>query len=200
MDNFSIEKEIWKDIPDFEGLYQASDKGRVRSLDRVIWNKASNAFQSLKGKMLKPVDNGDYWYVDLRNVDKNRRVSVHRLVAETFLRNSEKLEYVNHKDEDKRNNRLENLEWCTHSENTQHAYDTGLMEVDLEQLKEAQNRSVKSTSKPVLQISSEGTVVNEFSSIRQASLHMGVQSCNMIGDVCRGKRKTYKGYKWEFAK
>ena len=73
MDNFNIEKEVWKDISGFEGFYQVSDKGRVRSLDRVIWNKASNAFQSLKGKVLKPVDNGDYWYVDLRNGGQTKK-------------------------------------------------------------------------------------------------------------------------------
>ena len=190
--NFNTEEEVWKDIPSYEGYYMVSNKGRVKSLPR---NGTIRTERIMKQKNL----NG-YMTVHLRKSGYSKHRKVHRMVAKAFIEKVPGKEIINHKDGVKDNNNVENLEWCTHSENTHHAYDTGLMEVDLEQLKEAQRRSVKSTSKPVLQISSEGALVNEFSSIRQASLHMGVQSCNMIGDVCRGKRKTYKGYKWEFAK
>lgn len=188
----NTDEEVWKDIPNYEGYYMVSNKGRVKSLPRNGTIRTE--------RIIKQKDVNGYMTVHLRKSGDSKHRKVHRMVAKAFIEKVPGKENVNHKDGVKDNNNVENLEWCTHSENTQHAYDTGLMEVDLEQLKEAQKRSVKSTSKPVLQISSEGALVNEFSSIRQASLHMGVQSCNMIGDVCRGKRKTYKGYKWEFAK
>lgn len=188
----NTDEEVWKDIPSYEGYYMVSNKGRVKSLPRNGTIR--------KERIIKQKDVNGYMTVHLRKSGYSKHRKVHRLVAKAFIEKNPGKEIVNHKDGVKGNNNVENLEWCTHSENTQHAFDTGLMEVDLEQLKVARRRSVKSTSKPVLQISSEGALVNEFSFIRQASLHMGVQSCNMIGDVCRGKRETYKGYKWEFAK
>lgn len=177
MDNFNIEKEIWKDICEFEGFYQVSDKGRVRSLDRVIWNKASNAFQSLKGKVLKPVDNGDYWCVDLRNGDKNRRASVHRLVAETFLPNLEKLEYVNHKDENKRNNRLENLEWCTPEYNAYYGKNTKTKPVVATNISTGEQKKYRSTR--------EAERLDGFS-------HTGISA------ACRGIQKTHKNHYWKY--
>lgn len=188
----STEKEIWKDIPSYEGYYMVSNKGRVKSLPRNGTIRTE--------RIMKQKDVNGYMTVHLRKSGYSKHRKVHRMVAKAFIEKIPGKEIINHKDGVKDNNNVENLEWCTHSENTQHAFDTGLMEVDLEQLKGAQRRSVKSTSKPVLQINNDGVLVNEFTSIRQASLYMGVQSCNMIGDVCRGKRKTYKGYKWEFAK
>ena len=177
MDNFNIEKETWKDINGFEGFYQVSDKGRVRSLDRVIWNKASNAFQSLKGKVLKPIDNGDYWCVDLRNGEKNRKASVHRLVAETFLPNLEKLEYVNHKDENKRNNRLENLEWCTPEYNAYYGKNT--------------------KTKPVVATNIFTGEQTRYPSMMEAGRICGLDH-RRISETCRNKREIYKDHYWHY--
>lgn len=114
-------KEVWKDIPGFEGLYQASNLGRVRSLDRNVFQLNRGTYpcvRFLKGKILKPLDNGNgYLYVHLGKGKK----AIHRLVLNTFSPNkkSNKL-HVNHKDFNKYNNTLSNLEWVTCHQNNQH--------------------------------------------------------------------------------
>lgn len=114
--------EIWKDINGYEGLYQVSSLGRVRSLDRL---DRAGVFR--KGKIIKSftIPSG-YNYVSLHKDGKKKNKSIHRLVALAFLeRTSDNLD-VNHKNGDKDDNRASNLEWCTHSDNMKHAVCTGL--------------------------------------------------------------------------
>jgi len=108
-------KEIWKDIPEYEGLYQASSLGRVKSL----WFG--------KDKILKLHNNawGGYMRVALRKEGEKKNFSVHRIIMLAFIGESDL--QVNHKNGLKADNRLDNLEYCTQSENTTHAYDTGLI-------------------------------------------------------------------------
>lgn len=121
--------EIWKDIPHFPG-YQASTEGRIRSVDRMMEKRCDKTPFLLRGKVLKPIDNGNgYKAVNLmREGDyRYRRYYIHRLVLETFVPEHDKHQTdVNHLDGDKSNNRLNNLEWCTRSENNYHAYNIGL--------------------------------------------------------------------------
>lgn len=124
-------EEIWKDIPEWEGFYQASTFGRVRSVDRVLMTQNSHGFLSPrehKGKIISPnTNNRGYLYLCLCK-DNNHHwfAKVHRLIAITFLPNPNHLSDVNHKDGDKLNNKVDNLEWCSHSENQKHALRTGL--------------------------------------------------------------------------
>lgn len=105
------EIEIWKNIPGYDGIYQASTLGRIRSIDRKVWNYMK------KGRVLKQINNGRYYnYVSLNGIKKY----VHRLVAITFIDNPNNLREVNHKDLNKQNNRFENLEWVTSKENKIH--------------------------------------------------------------------------------
>lgn len=104
--------EIWKDIQGYEGLYQVSTLGRVRSLDRLIKSRYGN-FRKITGKIIKP---NKIWSGYLRISLWKQQVeykSLHRLVAETFIPNPQNLPCVNHKDEVKSNNSVSNLEWCT---------------------------------------------------------------------------------------
>lgn len=114
--------ETWKPIKDYEGLYEISDCGRVKSLDR--WDSLNR----LKiGKILNCCDNGSgYMIVNLKAFGKQNIKTIHRLVAEAFIPNPNNLPCVNHKDGNKQNNNVDNLEWCTHSENMKHAFRTGL--------------------------------------------------------------------------
>ena len=104
--------EIWKDYKDYEGLYQASNIGRMRSLDRWVSSK-NGSMRFIKGRILKLFNNNQgYLHVVLSKNNKVKAYLVHRIIAETFLPNTDNLPCVNHKDEDKTNNSVENLEWC----------------------------------------------------------------------------------------
>lgn len=121
-----MDKEIWKDIEGYEGLYQVSNYGRVKSFDQFI-NQKNNSKALRKGRILKQSKNKD-GYLRLRLVKnkKGKTFFVHRLVAKTFISNPRKLNEVNHKDGNKENNNADNLEWCNRSENISHAYKLGL--------------------------------------------------------------------------
>lgn len=107
-----MEKEIWKDIAGYEGLYQVSNFGRVKSLN---YNRTGQA-RILKAKTSSPYDQVSLW-----NKGKMKYATIHRLVAVAFLSQEDGKNYVNHKNGDKRDNRAGNLEWCTCSENAIHS-------------------------------------------------------------------------------
>lgn len=121
-------EEIWKDIKGYEGLYQVSNKGRVKSLDRKI--KYSNGIiAEHRSRILKPSYDkrrgwASYGRVTLSKDDVQERFLIHRIVAIHFIeRGLDDQSHVNHKDGDPRNNSVDNLEWCTPSENERHSYD-----------------------------------------------------------------------------
>ncbi|MDC1406077.1 NUMOD4 domain-containing protein [Akkermansiaceae bacterium] len=113
---------MWKDIKGYNGSYQVSDNGEVRSLDREVVTKDGRSWIA-KGKLLKPWMN-DKGYL-LVYLPDHPKIRVHRLVAEAFLDNKENLCDINHKDEVKHNNKLENLEWCTRSYNMEYSTKKG---------------------------------------------------------------------------
>ena len=118
--------EKWKDIKGHEGFYQISDKGRLRSLGREVVDK-NGIINRYKGKILKTHANKfGYLHCSLYKSSKVTCARIHKLVAEAFVDNTDNKPHINHKDGNKQNNTPENLEWCTASENIQHAYDNGL--------------------------------------------------------------------------
>ena len=175
--------EIWKDIEGYEGLYQVSNLGRVKSLDRYVeyigtnqTHKKMKMKQFKKGKILKPVvhKNGYFFVTTIKHK------SIHRLVAETFLLNPDNLPQVNHIDGNKQNNCVNNLEYCTQSENMQHAY---------------KNKLVKHFSKKVNQYDLDGNFIKKWNSIREAQYKLKLYH---ISDCCYGKRSKCGGYIWRF--
>lgn len=111
----------WKDIPEYKGLYQASENGEIKSLPR----------QGSYGIILKQVKIGEYLSVNLSKNGKSKIKRVHRAVAEAFISNEENKPIVNHIDGNKLNNNVFNLEWSTHKENTRHAIKNGLRKLKI---------------------------------------------------------------------
>lgn len=115
--NSIIQTEIWKDIKNYEGLYQVSNFGRIRSLDKLIDDYRGKEVRLIKGKVLKPFNRNGYYVISLTKNKKRNNYSVHRIVAQTFIKNVDNKPYINHLDYDRHNNRVDNLEWCTQKEN-----------------------------------------------------------------------------------
>lgn len=154
----------------------------------AISNKNNLVLNMKTGKILKPFKNmGGYLHVVLYNNGKGKNCRIHRLVAEAFIDNPNNLPCVNHIDGNKLNNDATNLERCTYSENTKHAYDNGLAKG---------TRNCKVKSKPVIGTSLCGTVFKYYSSTMEAERH-GFNYSN-IASCCRKERKTHKGFTWKF--
>ena len=118
-------KEIWKDIKGYEGIYQCSIYGNIRSLDRYVYEHSGKS-QFRRGiEKMKTRENpsNGYCQIALNKNGKRKMCYVHILIASTFLENPNEYEYVNHKDGNKLNNNIENLEWCTASDNNIHSYN-----------------------------------------------------------------------------
>ena len=169
-------KEIWRDIKGCEGKYQVSNTGMVKSL---------NYRRTGKERILKLDDNGHgYLYVSLSKDGKGKSYPVHKLVATAFLENPNNLPEVNHKDEDKTNNCVENLEWCSKLYNIN--YGTG------------SKRSAEKRSKPVYSINKESGLITYWESIMEAERQTGISNSH-ISKCCQGKRKSAGGYYWMYS-
>lgn len=120
------ETEEWRDIKGYEGYYQVSNMGRVKSLERKI-KRSRCGDATIKSKILKLWDTKDYYpYAHLCVCNKRKLIKIHRVIAETFIPNPENKPCINHINGKKNDNRVENLEWCTYSENNFHAFRMGL--------------------------------------------------------------------------
>ena len=174
--------EIWKDYKDYEGLYQASNLGRVRSLDTYRKDR-NGSVKFYKGRILKPVTVGNgYLKVNLYKNNKQKPYYIHRLVAEVFIPNPENLPEVNHKDENKLNNNAENLEWCDREYNCNFGTRN--------------ERDALTKSKTVLQYTMEGEFVKEWKSIRECGRNGYDQG--HVAACCQGKQKYHKGFIWKY--
>jgi hypothetical protein len=123
---------IWKDIPEFEGLYQVSNTGLIKSVERYVVNTKSSV-RKIKEKIKAAHTTSivDYLYVPLYKNNQGKNVAVHRAVALAFINNPNNKPQVNHIDGNKQNNNVYNLEWVTVSENHLHAFKTGLRDKEV---------------------------------------------------------------------
>lgn len=188
-----LPNEIWKPIKGYEGLYDISNMGRVKSLSRTIYNEGNYAKQfKSKEKILKSVDDGNgYMKVFLYNDGHRKHYKVHRLVAEAFILNPKNKPEINHIDGNKMNNVYSNLEWCDRSYNVKHAWDTGL--------KIKKTGSQNHRSRKVNQYDLEGNLIKCYDSIKQAQTENNKKKSIHIIGVCRKRRKTAGGYIWRYA-
>ena len=188
--------EQWRDIEEFKGLYQVSNLGRVRSLDAIINCKGAKNIDShlRKGKVLKQIINTKgYYYVNLSKNSKVKNLRVHRLVALAFIDNPNNHKLINHKDGNKLNNNVENLEWCDYSYNLKEAHRLGL---NINKYKGKYGKDAQ-FSKPLLQYDLDGKYIREWENAVQVKKELGYCAEN-IRSVCKGKRKQANGYKWKY--
>lgn len=185
----SIFVEEWRDIPGYEGLYQISNLGRVRSLDRIVSATNGKTFH-YKSKIKKQTkDSKKYFQVSLNKNNKDINFSVHRLVAQAFLPNPDNLPEVNHINECRWDNAVWNLEWCTHIYNCNYGSRT------IRSAKSHINHPKR--SKPVLQYTLDGQFVAEYPSISEVKRQTGINDAH-IPACCKGKRNCCGGYRWRY--
>ena len=171
--------EIWKDIKGYESLYQISNTGKIKSLQRYVCSK-NGSKQLIKEKIRKTsITTAGYEYVVLANKGKNKTLLVHRLVAETFLPNPFNLKCVNHKDENKHNNNINNLEWCTRKYNMNY------------------NKLPLKKYKKVLKFNKEGCLLCIYTSLKEAA-ELSNLSKSTISGYCNNLHKDPNGYIWKY--
>lgn len=184
---------VRKPVVGYEGYYEVDQFGRVFSLDRVVTVVDGNRTyeKPLYGKQMKQsMHDKGYKTVSLTRDGKTKAMFVHRIVAEAFLPNPDNLPMVNHKDEDKTNNFLENLEWCTAAYNRTYG-----KAVERHAKKLRGRESEKRVA--VIQRSLDGGFMNWHSSIKEAAASVN-GATGAISAVCKGKRKMAYGYLWEY--
>ena len=184
-----MESEVWKDIKGYDGKYQISNLGRLRSL----------YFLDAKGHVCPKVYYMK-WSVKRKGCHQSRlclkgklgsSVVAHRLVAEAFIPNPNNLPQVNHIDGDKTNNCVNNLEWCTNQENALHSKKHNLNPC-------LKNLSENYNAKPIDKYSLSGNYIESFGCIREAAISCGLKSTGRIIDACRDWNKTSGGFKWRY--
>ena len=189
-------EEIWRDIKGYEGYYQVSNLGKVRSLDRYIVNKKGER-KHFTEKYLAQVSRRDYLGVTLSKNNKSKMFSTHILVAETFIPNPENKPEINHIDGNKQNNKVDNLEWCTRSENELHAYKNGLANPSDRQKQAAKKYAKENYSKKVVQYSLNGEFIKEWNSMHDVWRELGIRP-SYICRCCKGLRRQTCGYIWKY--
>lgn len=189
-----IETEIWKDVHGYEGIYQVSSIGRVKSISRTIFRPLIGKC-ILKEKILTPSFREGYPFVRLSRDGEIKSHNIHRLVGQAFIQNPDNLECINHINSNRSDNRVENLEWCTYSHNNKHAYSNG-NQVPL-RLNKGRIGVLAKNSKPVIQLDLNGLFIKEYASAAEASRETGI-SFSLISGVCRGKNKKTGGFRWYF--
>ena len=190
-----MENEIWKDIPEYEGLYQVSNLGRVKSLKRL-----DKRNRIVKEKILKHgIDTNGYHLVKLYKYDKPRTLKVHRLICQVFIQNPNNYTEVNHKDEDKSNNCVDNLEWCTRKYNVNYGNRTN----------KAKNHpnckhrlgvlgKDNPNSKIVIQYTKDGEFIKSWNCTHEVERKLGVRSSS-VSACARGNIKSAGGFIWKYA-
>lgn len=197
--------EIWKPIMGYEGLYECSNLGRVRSLDRIDSNN-----HPLKGVILKPyISNSGYLLVGLYKQQKRDRKLLHRLVAEAFIPNPDNKPEIDHINTIKTDNTVflnedgsinyekTNLRWTTRKENINNPLTKTKMQINARKPSKGKYGKKHHRSKPIIQYDKEGNFIKEWDCANDVERVLGISNKH-IGSVCLGKRKSCGGYIWKY--
>lgn len=180
-----MKEEIWKDIKGYEGYYQVSNLGRIKSLQRNGTIK--------KDRILKPNNVKGYLQITLQKNGIKAYKKIHRIVAENFITNINNKTEVNHIDGNKHNNCIENLEWVTKSENQKHAYKLGLNK----------SHGIKGEknvlSKKIMQLDLEDNVIKIWGSMHDIERKLGIKYQNVYA-CCKGIQNKTHNFKFKYYK
>ena len=180
--------EIWKDIKGYEGLYRISSLGRILSLQRTFYTGRNNRICTIPNTIMSPSKTKKgYLRVTLYKDGQPKGFQVHRLVAEAFIPNPNNLPEVNHKNEIKDCNKVDNLEWCTSEYNIKYskAYIYNLP------------KAIDKVKRKVIQMNLDDKFIKEWESASEAAKFLGI-SQSSISQCCRNKRNKCGNYKWKF--
>jgi len=184
-------KEIWKDVVGYEGVYMCSNKGRFKRLKDVIFvideKQKRQYYKTIKQKILKQFKDSNGYYVV--NID-GKRMRAHRLLSKSFIPNPLNKPQVNHKDLNKSNNHISNLEWVTNGENVRHAIRNGAHK----------NRKGMNAYGVYMCDLKTHKLIKKFVSITEAYEYFGRKYQGGISQVCNGKRNKTMGYWWTYEK
>ena len=179
-------EEIWKAIEGYEGKYEVSNLGRVRSLPRTFLD-VNGRKQMFKGRVLKQnMRKNGYMVVTFYESGKFHQMMIHRLVAGAFIPNPNNLPLINHKDEDKTNNQVDNLEWCDKAYNNNYGHHH-----------DKHNSAIGWYMRSVIQLSSDGETIATYPSVSEAARSIGV-TAKAIRLCISGKNKKCGGYRWKY--
>lgn len=180
------EKEEWRDIPGYENLYQISTMGRVKSIERKAKNR--NGYRTVSERILKPFKNRyGYFSVKLCKEIEKKTIQVHKIVCDVFLPNPLNLPQVNHRNEDKSDNRLENLEWCDAKYNVNYGTRTERVSKKLKGVFNTKN------SKAVKCLET-GKI---YPSLMEIQRNLGFHNSH-ISKCCNNKLNSAYGYHWQY--
>ena len=181
-------EEIWRDIPNYEGLYQASTMGRIKRLESKVWNRFD--YITKKEHILKPryTRKGYIEYALYKNGER-KDFKGHWLILSTYIENKDNKPQINHINGKKDDNRLENLEYCTNAENQKHAYNIGL--------KTGLLGTKNPKSKRINQYSLTGEFIKQWDCANDAKRFFNIMNAH-IGECCKRTRKSAGGYKWRY--
>lgn len=180
-------EEVWKPVKGYEGIYEVSNIGRVKSCERIV-TRSNGRKINFPEKIMKPsINHKGYEVIDLRKNGKRECGFVHRLVGKAFIKNPDNKKQINHKNGVKRDNNVDNLEWVTNKENVIHAYKNNLNN---------NRNAIESRKRKVDQLTLENEFIKSYNSIEEA---IKVTKINNISAVCRGCRNKAGGFKWRYS-
>lgn len=193
-----MEQEIWKDIKGYEGLYQVSNLGRVKSVDRMVYR--SSTPQRVKGGIISQgLLNTGYKVVSLWYKKKRNAFTIHRLVANAFLQVQEGKNEVDHINGIRTDNRVDNLRWCSRKENVN--FPIARDKYILSNKKRVENirKTKEEKSLNVAQLTTDGFIVKIWESVKKASESLGILTSGIYAS-CVGSKITAGGFKWMYLK
>lgn len=195
--------EEWRDIPGYEGIYEVSNLGNVRSLDRFVKSKHEGFYAFINGKQLTPIKNrAGYLRINLCNEYGRKAKFVHQLVAIAFIKNPNNLKQINHKDENPLNNRVENLEWCTAKYNSNYGnHNKKISEATKGKKKNISKETIdrinQNKRRPVIGTNMETGEEIYIRSISDSKFY-GF-SVNGVSYCVTKRQKNHRGYTWRYA-